>query len=79
MYKLKKNVGSNNFTGQFIKIILHFKTIGYNIIILQHTARLVVNPIKVSNFAFIFNCMRVGRTSDCMMLKDLSIDEMVGA
>ena len=34
----------------------------------------------VGNFAF-FNCAPVGRTSDSMMvrLKDLSIDEMVGA
>ena len=54
MYKLKKIVGSNNFSAQFIKIISHYKKIGYNINVLQQTACLVVNPITVSNFAFLF-------------------------
>ena len=45
VYKLKKSVGSNNFSAQFIKIISHYKKIGYNINVLQHTASLVVNPI----------------------------------
>ena len=38
VYKLKKIAGSNNFSAQFIKIISHYKMIGYNIIILQLTA-----------------------------------------
>ena len=81
VYKLKKIVGSNNFSAQFIKIISHYKKIGYNINVLQQTSCLVVNPITVGNFAFLYNCTPVGRTSDSMMviLKDLSIDEMVGA
>ena len=56
VYKLKKIVGSNNVSAQFIKIISHCKKIGYNINVLQQTACLVVNPIKVGNFAFLFNC-----------------------
>ena len=40
---------------QFIKIISHYKKIGYNINVLQQTACLVVNPITVGNFAFLFN------------------------
>ena len=43
VYKLKKIVGSNNFSAQFIKIISHYKKIGYNINVLQQTACLVVN------------------------------------
>ena len=66
--KLKKIVCSNNFSAQFIKIIYHYKKIGYNIIILQHTTCLVVNPITVVNFAFLFNCTPVVRTSDSMMV-----------
>ena len=66
MYKLKKIVGSNNFTAQFIKIFSHYKKIGYNIIVLQQTACLVVNPITVGNFAFLFNSILVGQTSDSM-------------
>ena len=68
VYKLKKIVGSNNFSAQFIKIISHHKKIGYNIYVLQQTACLVVNPITVGNFAFLFNCTSVGRTSDSMMV-----------
>ena len=80
VYKLKMIVGSNNFSAQFIKIISHYKKIGYNINVLQQTACLVVNPITVGNFAFPFNCTPVGRTSDYITvpIKDLW-DEMVGA
>ena len=68
VYKLKKIVGSNNFSAQFIKIISHYKKIGYNIDVLRQTVCLVVGPITVGNFAFLFNCTPVGRTSDSMMV-----------
>ena len=66
VYKFKKIVGSNNFSAQFIKIISHYNKIGYNINVLQQTACLVVNPITVGNFAFLFNCTPVGQTSDSL-------------
>ena len=66
VYKLKNIVGSDIFSAQFIKVISHYKKIGYNINVLQQTACLVVNPITVGNFAFLFNCMPVGRTSDSL-------------
>ena len=66
VYKLKKIVGSNNFSAQFIKIISHYKKIGYNINVLQQTACLVVNQITIDNFAFLFNCTPEGRTSVSM-------------
>ena len=69
VYKLKKIVGSNNFSAQFVKIISHCKKIGYNINVLQQTACLVVNPITVGNFALLFNCAPVGRTSDSMTVQ----------
>ena len=37
---------------------------GYNVDVLQQTACLVVNPIKVNSFAYLFNCTTVGRASD---------------
>ena len=39
MYKLKKSIGPNNFPAQFIKVISHYKKIGYNIMYCnrQHT------------------------------------------
>ena len=45
MYKLKKIVGSDNFSAQFIKIISHYTKIGYNFNVLQQTECLVVNPM----------------------------------
>ena len=66
VFKLRKIVGFNNFSAQFIKIISHHKKIGLNINELQQTACLVVNPITVCNFAFLFNCTPVGWTSDSM-------------
>ena len=64
VYRLKKIVGSNNFSAQFLKRISHYKKIGDYIDVLQQTACLMVNPITVANFAFFFNCTPVGRTSD---------------
>ena len=66
VYKLKKTDGSHNFPAQFIKIISHYKKIGLNINVLKQTACLVVNPITVGNFAFLFNCTPLGRTSNSM-------------
>ena len=66
VYKLKKIVGSNNFSVQFNKIISQYKKVGYNINVLQQTACLVVNPITVGNYAFLFNCTSMGRTSDSL-------------
>ena len=60
----KKIVGSYYFPAQFIKIISNYKKIGYNINVLQQTACLVINPITVGNFDFLFNCTPVSRTSD---------------
>ena len=64
VYKLKKIVGSNNFSAQFINIVSHYKKIGYNINVLQQTAYLVVNQIRVGIFAFLFNYTPVDRTLD---------------
>ena len=61
VYKLRKIVGSNIFSAQFIKIISLYKNIGNDINVYQRTAYLVVNPIMVGNFAFLFNCTPVVR------------------
>ena len=54
----------NDFSTQFRKIILQYIKIGYNINDLWQTASMVVNPITVNNFAFLFGCTSAGRTSD---------------
>ena len=53
-----------DFPYHFKKIIVRYKKIGYNIDVLRQTACLVVNPIKVNSFAYLFNCTTVGRASD---------------
>ena len=36
---------------------------GYNIDIMQQSAYLVVNPITVDSYGFLFNCTAVGQAS----------------
>ena len=62
--KFRKIIGKNDFHYHFKKIIFRYKKIGYNINVMRQTACLVVNPIKVNSFAYLFNCTTVGRTSD---------------
>ena len=65
VYKFRKIISnSNDFPYHFKKIVVRYKKIGYNINVMRQTACLVVNPIKVNNFAYLFNCTTVGRTSD---------------
>ena len=65
VHKLKID-GSHDFSAQFIKIMSHYKKIGYKINVLHQNGCLVVNPITVGGFALLLNCMPVGRTSDSM-------------
>ena len=63
VYKFRKVIGKYDFPNHFQEIIVRYKKIGYNIDVLRQTACLVVNPIKVNNFAYLFDCMTVGRAS----------------
>ena len=64
VYKFRKIIGKNDFPYRFKKIIVRYKKIGYNIDVFRQTACLVVNPIKVNSFAYLFNCKTVGQASD---------------
>ena len=64
VYKFRKIIGKNDFPYHFNKIIVRYKKIGYNVDVLQQTACLVVNPVKVYSFAYLFNCTTVDRASD---------------
>ena len=70
VYKLKKIVGSYNFSAQFIKLFSIIKKIGCNIIVLQQTECLEVNPITVGNLLSSLIARR------WFQLKDLTIDEI---
>ena len=62
--KFRKIIGKNDFPYHFKKITVRYKKIGYNIDVLRQTACLVVSPIKVNSFAYLFKCTTVGRASD---------------
>ena len=64
MYKFGKIIGKNEFPDHFKNIIVRYKKIGCNIDVLRQTACLAVGPIKVNSFAYLFNCMTIGRASD---------------
>ena len=66
VYKFRRIIGKNDFPYQFKKIIVRYKKIGYNIDVLGQAACLVVNPIKVNCFAYLFNYTTLGRASDRM-------------
>ena len=62
----KRIVGKLNFSYQFKKIIKRYKRVGYNMDIMRQSACLVVNPIMVDSYLFLFNCTTVGQASDLM-------------
>ena len=65
-YKFKRIVGKPNFSDQFKKIIKRYIRLGYNLDIMRQSACLVLNPITVYSYGFLFNCTTVGQASDSM-------------
>ena len=61
VYKFKKMIGMTDFSDQFRKILIRHKSIGYNLYVMRQTECLLINPIKVYNFAAVFNCTPVDR------------------
>ena len=47
--------------------------------IMRQTACLVVNPITVDSYCYLFNCTTVGQASDLMTALTLSFNPLVGA
>ena len=66
VYKFKRIVGKPNFSDQFKKIVKRYIRVGYNLDILRQSACLVLNPITVYSYGFLFNCTTVGQASACM-------------
>ena len=60
-------MGRADFSDQFRKIIIRHKRNGYDLNVMQQSACLVINPIKVDNFADLFNCTPVDRAHHSMM------------
>ena len=55
-----------NFSDQFKKIVKRYIRVGYNLDIMRQSACLVLNPIMVYSYGFLFNCTTVGQASDSM-------------
>ena len=49
-------MGKYHFSYHLKKITIRYKKIGYNTDVLRLTACLVVNPVKVTYFAYLFDC-----------------------
>ena len=73
VYKFKKDRGMTDFSDQFRKITMRYKRIGYNLNVMRQSACLVINPIKVDDYAALFNCTPVDRASDSMMARPKAI------
>ena len=60
----------------FLIISKRYKKIGYNIDVLRQTACLVVNPIKVNSFAYLFNCTTVDvlRQTACLVVNPIKVN-----
>ena len=66
-YKFKQIIGKSNFGDQFKKIVKRYIRVGYNLDIKRQSACLVLNPIMVYSYGFLFNCTTVGQTAYSMM------------
>ena len=66
VYKFKRIVGKPNFSDQFKKIVKRYIRVGYNLDTMRQSACLVLNPITVYGYVFLFNCKTVGQASDSM-------------
>ena len=66
VYKFNNNVGKPNFSDHFKKIVKRYIRVGYNLDIMRQSACLVLNPITVYSYGFLFNCTPVGQASDVM-------------
>ena len=63
VYKFKRKP---NFSDQFKKIVKRYIRVGYNLDIMRQSACLVLNPITVYSYGFLFNCTTVGQASDSL-------------
>ena len=69
VYKFKRIVRKPNFSDQFKKTVKRYIRIGYNLDIMRQSTYLVLNPITVYSYGFLFNCTTVGQASDLDIMR----------
>ena len=79
VYRFKRIVVKPNFSDQFKKIVKRYIRVRYNLDIMQHYACLVLNPITVYSYGFLFNCTTVGQASAFHDGSDVKLYRWVGA
>ena len=67
VYKFRNIISWADFSDQLRKDIIRYEGIGYNINVMRQSACLVINLIKIDNFASLLNCTPVGRAPDSMI------------
>ena len=65
-YKFKRIVGKPNFSDQLKKKVKRYIRVKYILDIMLQSPCLVLNPIMVYSYGFLFNWTAVGQASDSM-------------
>ena len=73
VYKFKRIVGKPNFSDQIDKIIKRYKKVRYNWDVMRQSTCLILNPIAVYSYGFLFNYMMVGQASGSMMARHIAL------
>ena len=68
VYGLRRIVGSGGFSAWFVGVVSHCGGIGCGIDVLRRAACLVVGPVAVGGFAFLFGCSPVGQASGSVVV-----------
>ena len=64
--KFKRIVKKPNFSDQLKKNIKRYLKLEYNLDVMRQSTSLVLNPITVYSYGFLFNCTMGGQASDSM-------------
>ena len=64
VYKFKRIVGKPSFSDQFKKIVKRYIKVEFNLDAMRQSSCLVLNPITVYSYGFLFYCTTVGQASD---------------
>ena len=64
--EFKRIIGKPDFGNQFKKMVGRCMGVGYSLSVVRRSASLVLNPIMVCGYGFLFNCTAVGQALDSM-------------
>ena len=62
----KRGFGGPDFGDRLGEIMRRCMGVGYNLDVMQQSACLVLSPVAIYSYGFLFNCTTVGQASDSM-------------